>query len=779
MGEKYPVDFGDYRLLRKFAQGGMAEVFVATNKDGKVCAVKRILPHLAHQENFIRMFIDEARIVSNLTHPNVAGVTAHGKHDGYYYIEMEYVEGHSLLALYERAKSQKMALPLGLLAYIVSELLNGLGHAHAARDKKGRYLSIVHRDVTPQNVLVSYDGTVKLIDFGVAKARARLTHTDAGFTKGKLSYMSPEQARGDGLDGRSDLFSVGIILYELTTGRRLFNKEGPGGILGAIVNDPVTPPTYKDRQYPRDLEAIVMRALEKESDRRWQTAEEMSDALKRFARRERPRPGSERLQNLVYDLFGEPKNKSVIDEALSSRARKRAKSRDSTVSGSEKDVSKVNIAEDFAIAEPAETRMMEFSEVAKVDDTDERSQLIESRRAQTDEGLPELDLSLEADDISIPEPKIPWRVKLAQKLNSFSQDVAANYQAHPWRYRVGAAILAMAGLFLVAFIAGFFDKLGDAMDTAVREARELKASAGLVGQDSDAGLRPTVLVIKSDPPGSEILIDTIGAGCTTPCELDQLDQGKRLNVIIRQAGYRDALETITLRKNEGARNLEVVLEKKSAMLTIQSQPKSAFVFVDGKKQSSKTPITLNAVPVDQPVEILVDKPGYLEAKQSVTLRDREKQSLRFTLKRDPRSIRPGKVSVRTVPPNCQITIGDRVIGQSPLLHVLKPGFHTVIADCKNFETEMQTVKIRSKKTAEVMLQPVPNVFGYLSLDISPSDGNVVRINGRKIKTPIRFRKVIPGRHEVEVSNSRLRRKKSMTVRVVANQRVSRSIDLLK
>ena len=756
----------------------MAEVFVATNKNGEICAVKRILPHLAHQENFIRMFIDEARIVSNLDHPNVAGVKAHGKHDGYYYIEMEYVEGHSLLALYERAKAQKMALPLGLLAYIVSELLSGLGHAHAARDKKGRYLSIVHRDVTPQNVLVAYDGTVKLIDFGVAKARARLTHTDAGFTKGKLSYMSPEQARGDGLDGRSDLFSVGIILYELTTGRRLFNKEGPGGILGAIVNDPVTPPTYKDRQYPRDLEAIVMRALEKDSDRRWQSAEDMSDALKRFARRERPRPGPERLQNLVYDLFGEPKNKSVIDKALSEE-RQRPKPRDSTVSGSKNKVAEVNVSEDFAKPEPAETRMMEFPEAERASESEARSQLIESRRAQTDEGLPEVDLSVDPEDIPIPEPKIPWRVTLANRLNLFAQDVEANYQAHPWRYRVGAGTLALLGFVLVAYMAGVFGTLGDAMNSAVREARELKASAGLAGQTTDAGARPTVLKIKSDPPGSEILIDQIGAGCTTPCELDKLAIGKRLNITIKQAGYRDVEETLTLRQNEGARNLEVVLERKAATLVINSEPKSANVFLAGKKQPGSTPMTIKDVTVEQPIEIVVDKPGYIETRKTVTLQDTENRGINVSLKRDPRSIRPGKVSVRTVPPNCKITVGNQLIGTSPLEHKLKPGFHTIIADCKNFDTEMQTVQIRSSKTSKVVLQPVPNVFGYLSLEINPVDGSVVRINGQKMKLPIRFRKVIPGRHEVEVSNSRIRRKKNMTVRVVANQRVSRSIDLLK
>ena len=317
MAQNYPIEFGEYRLLRKLAQGGMAEIFLAQNRAGEFCAVKRILPHLAYEEGFIRMFIDEARIVSQLDHPNIAGVLDDGRHDGFYYIAMEFVQGHSLLAFTERAKATKMPLPLGLLSYVVAELLSGLGFAHTARDAKGRPLQIIHRDVTPQNVLISYDGEVKLIDFGVAKARARLTQTEAGFTKGKLSYMSPEQARGEVLDGRSDLFSVGIILHEITTNTRLFNKEGPGGILGAIVNEPIPPPSRRRKEYPKALESIVMRALEKDVGSRWQTAEDMREALLRFARKERPSPGAGRLKELIYDLFGAPDSQEVIEAVQS------------------------------------------------------------------------------------------------------------------------------------------------------------------------------------------------------------------------------------------------------------------------------------------------------------------------------------------------------------------------------------------------------------------------------------------------------------------------------
>lgn len=783
MGEKFPIQFGDFRLLRKVAQGGMAEIFLAQDKNGDICALKRILPHLAHQESFIRMFIDEARIVSHLNHPNVAGVYSQGKHDGYYYIAMEYVEGHSILALQERAKAQKMALPRGLLAYVVSELLNGLGHAHSARDNKGRFLGIVHRDVTPQNVLVSYDGEVKLIDFGVAKAKARLTHTDAGFTKGKLSYMSPEQARGDDLDGRSDLFSVGIILYEITTGRRLFNKEGPGGILGAIVNEPIPPPTYKDRKYPRDLEAILMRALEKDSERRWQNAEDMSDALKRFARRERPAPGAARMKNLVYDLFGEPKYRSLIEEARSyvsatpsdgvlaeSTPLKKAKIRNATTDGR---------GEDFAGMEPAETRMMGLPDAEDIQSPEMKSALVESRRAATNEGVPDVDIELDLEDLPIPEPKIPTRVRLAQILSRFIDEVSESYSAHRWRYRLGGIAFGLASLALLAYMGGVFGQLGQAVDGAVEGARDFKKSAGLTKSSVDAGLQRTILRVKSEPPGALITINKIGAGCVTPCDLSELSFGKRLTVTLSQTGFREVSESLTLQANEGLQQLELSLERMAGRLSVDSKPSGAVVFVDGDKQKGKTPMVLRDLPVIAPISLELKKAGYFTLKKSIQIKDKEHKEINLKLKRDPRTIKPGKIVVKTVPPNCVISIGSREVGRSPLTHSIKPGTHTVIANCVNFETDLRTVYVESRQTSRIRMEPIPNVFGYLSVTVTPRKGTKVTINGRKMKLPINFKKVVPGRHEIVVENSSLRRKRNMSVLVKANQRVTRSIDLLK
>lgn len=787
MAERFPVDFGDYRLLRKVAQGGMAEIFLATDQDGNVCALKRILPHLAHQEGFIRMFIDEARIVSHLDHPNIAGVYAQGKHEGYYYIAMEYVEGHSVLALQEAAKQQRMALPRGLLAYIVAELLGGLGSAHAARDGKGRHLQIVHRDVTPQNVMVAYDGSVKLIDFGVAKARARLTQTEAGFTKGKLSYMSPEQARGEELDGRSDLFSVGIILHEITTGGRLFNKEGPGGILSAIVNDPIPPPSLKDRKYPRDLEAIVMRALEKEPDRRWQTAEEMRDALMRFAGRERPRPSRDRLANLVHDLFGDPKHRSLIAEAKGvSEPTPPEGAKVELVEGSAVRV-RGNVIPDLdtdgAGAEPRpppgrdETRMMDLAK-SRVSAVVDASAQVVANREVTSDGTPIVNLPLERDELPVPEPKLPLRVRLAQRLASFSADVRVSWDLHRRRYLTVFAVLGLLMFVGVTWATGLGARMVDGLSAAVETGRGLKQAAGLDPTVSDAGLQPTTLMVRTEPPGAMIAVDGVGAGCVTPCELRDLEPGRKLAVELSLAGFRTRTERLTLRPMEGLRELEVGLERQSGRLSVRSEPPGATVQRDGKALPGETPLTIDGVAVDVPIQLRVKRRGFRAATRVVVLRDGEDKVEDFVLEIDPASIKPGRIDVDTFPSGCTVKLGDEVIGSAPIRgHVVKEGTYTIEASCENHASDFTTISVDAGGSAKATLRLEPNVFGYLSITVFPPDGSRVTINDTPVPLPIRFLKVVPGRHVIEVENDRLRKKKSMSVRIGPNQRVSRDVNL--
>ena len=773
----YPIEFGEYRLLRKLAQGGMAEIFLAQNRAGEFCAIKRILPHLAHEEGFIRMFIDEARIVSHLDHPNIAGVYDQGRHDGFYYIAMEFVQGHSLLAFTERAKATKMPLPLGLLSYVVAELLGGLGFAHSARDSKGRHLQIVHRDVTPQNVLISYEGDVKLIDFGVAKARARLTQTEAGFTKGKLSYMSPEQARGEELDGRSDLFSVGIILHEVTTNSRLFNKEGPGGILGAIVNEPIAPPSRRRKDYPSALETIVMKALEKEVEYRWQAAEEMRDALLRFARKERPAPSPSRLKELIYDLFGPPDSQEVIDAAQATSEptppQIAVRARPSVIEVANPPRSgSASSSRDTGRPREDETQMQQVGRPVNL------SRVERDLRQVTSAGVPII-INPEDEELEVPEPELPWRVRVARYLAALSSDVQVSWRNQRGRWVGGIVAAASVFLLLIGAQTGALWAAGRWIGGAAERARSLKTSAGLDDRPIiDAGLRPTVLRLLSQPPGASIAVNGIGMGAVTPHDLDDLPLGAQLRIVLSLPGFRDVEEKIMLQPNQGVHELTLRLARMEGLISVVTDPPGAAVRLNGKATGRVTPAEFGDLKAGQTVTIHVEKKGFVPASKAVLVTDGATRRVSFALKIDAQQIPDGRISVRTSPSGCAVRIDERPVGASPVLeYEVRPGLKAVAVACENYAPQSRTVDVVPGRTRTLSFALTPNVFGYLSITPVPPDSEVT-IGGRTVQAGD-FIKVVPGRQVVEVVNRALRKQTKMSVDVHPNKRVRRTVNLLQ
>ena len=781
MAQNYPIDFGEYRLLRKLAQGGMAEIFLAQNRAGEFCAIKRILPHLAHEEGFIRMFIDEARIVSHLDHPNIAGVYDQGRQDGFYYIAMEFVQGHSLLAFTERAKATKMPLPFGLLSFVIGELLAGLGFAHSARDTKGRHLQIVHRDVTPQNVLISYDGDVKLIDFGVAKARARLTQTEAGFTKGKLSYMSPEQARGEELDGRSDLFSVGIILHEVTTNSRLFNKEGPGGILGAIVNEPIPPPSKRRKDYPPVLESIVMRALEKEVNYRWQTAEEMREALLRYGRKERPSPGPGRLKELIYDLFGPPDSQEVIDAAQSTSEptppQVQVRGRPSVV--------EVFNDPSRAASEPAsgsqpsrqdETRMLRAEYEVNP------SRVERDIRQLTSPGVPAIKVATPDEEPPVPDPGMPFRVRFARFVAALSADLQVSWRNHRGRWIGGLSAAVVLLALSLAAVTGALGAAGRWLGGAAEKARQMRASAGLVSEQppADAGVRPTVFKLRSRPPGAAIAINGVGMGVVTPHEFDSLPVGRALRVELTLPGFRSAEETVTLGPNQGEQEVTLSLARMEGALDVRSTPAGARIRVDGRSTDLRTPARVPGLKADRTVTVEVLKRGYRTAKKAVLVTDDAVRPVDFQLKIDPRQIPDGQLTIRSSPSGCEVQVDGQPVGRSPVSGIsVRPGLRTVVVQCDHHAPQTKTVDVEPRRTREVSFSLRPTVFGYLTLTAIPASGTEVRVNGRRVPMPVEFLKVVPGRHVVLVTNRDLNRRREVTIDVSPNARIRRTVNLLQ
>ncbi len=317
--------FGPYQLIRKIAQGGMAEVFLASRKGeiggfSKQVAIKRIYEHLAEDPELITMFFDEGRIAARLNHSNIVQIYDLGQIDSCFYIAMEFVNGCDLRTLAERGLKAGNFLPLPMAARVIASAATGLHYAHSRNDERGRPLNIVHRDVSPQNILISMDGEIKVCDFGIAKAEARMTQTQTGQFKGKFAYMSPEQVLGEGgvIDRRSDIFSLGIILYEITVCTRLFKGKNDYDTIRMVAEAEVPPPTLVRQGFPPDLERIILKALARRPEHRYQTAEQMQMELEEWLIEHRAKTSPVHISRYMHQILPELVERSHANTATQS-----------------------------------------------------------------------------------------------------------------------------------------------------------------------------------------------------------------------------------------------------------------------------------------------------------------------------------------------------------------------------------------------------------------------------------------------------------------------------
>jgi eukaryotic-like serine/threonine-protein kinase len=272
-----------YELVGEIASGGMATVYLArlTGVGGfqRFVAIKRLHPHLAGEKEFVEMFLDEARLAAGIHHSNVVSILEVGASPLGYYLVMEYVEGDTLARLLARAAGKGQRLPTGIALRIVLDTLFGLHGAHELKDDKGKILELVHRDVSPQNVLVGIDGVARITDFGVARATSRLTNTRVGQLKGKLAYMAPEQAQGEALDRRADVFSAGILIWETLAAKRLFKAENEAATLSRVMNEPIPDLTRVAPHLSKELAAVVRRGLDRDRNKRFSTTQQFAEAI--------------------------------------------------------------------------------------------------------------------------------------------------------------------------------------------------------------------------------------------------------------------------------------------------------------------------------------------------------------------------------------------------------------------------------------------------------------------------------------------------------------------
>jgi TonB family protein len=319
--EEQPTDgtaFGQYVLLEKIATGGMAEVWKARKRgeEGfqKIVAIKKILPHLSDNQEFIEMFVDEAKLAAQLNHNNIIHIYDLGKIGPSYYIAMEYVDGHDLKSIMKRGEERGQPLGVELSLFIASKIGSALDYAHRRRGFDQKELGLVHRDVSPQNVLISHEGDIKLCDFGIAKAASKASHTQAGALKGKLQYMSPEQAWGRPIDRRADIFSLAAVLFEMLTGRKLFTGDNEMSVLEQVREARVVPPSQLNDEIPTEVDRVVQKALQKEPADRYQTAGEMAKDIDAILYGFRPTPTAADVAIYMHRLWSEEQAAPAVEQ---------------------------------------------------------------------------------------------------------------------------------------------------------------------------------------------------------------------------------------------------------------------------------------------------------------------------------------------------------------------------------------------------------------------------------------------------------------------------------
>jgi eukaryotic-like serine/threonine-protein kinase len=564
--------FGRYTLIKKLATGGMAEIWLATQKGvadfTRFVVLKKILSHLAEQETFVKMFLDEARTCAQLTHPNIVQIYDLGREANAYFIAMEYIAGENLAAIAWRGVKKQIPLVAPYTAKMVADAAKALHYAHQLRGANGQPLQIVHRDVSPQNILVTYEGEVKVVDFGIAKAASKSEHTKTGMLKGKFSYMSPEQCLGEPLDARADIFALGIVLYELVTGKRLFKHESELMILEMIVKRPIVRPAEAAEGVPPKLDAIIMQALEKAPEARFQTAQEMQIALEEYLRDDPISANSTEISAYMRALFHDK-----IDEKrrlCEAAARNELPALEERTEQSESSPPRARSSADGRLAErqPMPSRSTPGAKAAQTSTANGASP---PSNAGAPKGSP-------SGWISTPGPEATDR---AMQLGRFEASAPGSAGGTPLPHQAPSAMTAMP-MMSTSYVGGYTNVLEPPQIHGwLIHALIALAAAIVVGAVAVLALRPGAepallkrgtITLVSRPAGARVFVDdqpladVSGKGLVTPVELKNLDYGSSYRIRVERSGHKPDERTITMNDKLDRQELTIALEPKLGLI---------------------------------------------------------------------------------------------------------------------------------------------------------------------------------------------------------------------
>jgi len=581
------TSLGQYFLQKKIAQGGMAEIFKGISSDihgtKKTVVIKKILPHIAANKEFVDMLVSEAKIAVQLSHGNIAQIFDLGRTGQDYFMVMEFVDGKSLSQINKRCLKDGELIPFQYILYFISEVASGLDYMHRKTDEAGNSLGIVHRDISPQNIIVSYSGTVKIIDFGIAKSAFKSDATESVVLKGKFAYMSPEQARGEVIDGRSDIFSLGVILHELAIGRRLFkdkdNKQTIKNVRKAIVE----PPSTYNKEIPKEFDDIVMKALSKDVKKRYQNAGEMRDDIIKLLYTRSPDFKSSLVVNFVRKLFGEDYIEAEEEREKENTPLLIVDQTQATI-----DIGSTHIMKDFMLEDPEEEPKEELGE----------------------EILPEL--------------KIKQRPEWKKKFRYF---LDKNHFLLKYISRSIMAIWLIAVLVIAGHALGWWKEWAQFF-----EAKSLTPET--TGKVPDVTPKFTTLNISSAPEGAIIYIDDITTKHRTPVTLTDIKaDGKAHTIGIYLEGHKFFSATFTATPDETIR-FSPILEIAYGELQIMSNPDDANVLINGE-MVGKTPFKKEGIEPNSILKIAVAKDGFTPLDEEIKVSPGKASVLRVDLMRLP------------------------------------------------------------------------------------------------------------------------------------------------
>lgn len=720
-----PRPFGKYFLTQRVAIGGMAEIYKAKTfgVDGfeKTLAIKKILPHCSADKEFITMLTDEAKLVVNLSHTNIVQVYDLGRVGSDYFISMEFIDGVNLRQFMQKEREQNNNAGIDVYLYMMSEVCKGLDYAHSKRDSNGIPLEIVHRDVSPQNILVSFEGEVKIVDFGIAKAAMNMSQTNVGTLKGKVTYMSPEQALGKPIDGRTDIFSCGIILYELVTGKRLFVGETQLEILQKIRSTKITEEFF-GQDVPDNLKPILAKALAYSPKNRYQNAADMQIDLTR----------------LLYSNFHDfsPRKLSEIMSKWFRNEMRAAHIQPEDAQASHGDI--------LVSSSPLKNPLVK----------NDPQVFIETLKPEDQVSPNDFEDSLVSPPVSEEsvEPHQPQQQELSVSkkaaVSSLSQKNEGIFSKKSVRVGLIFVVLAL-GLLAFFFRESFLNQSKNTMAvTHINiDLTSQPTGAQIFLDDQDLSLTTPALIthlelnktyklklvkpgyqvfsqdlvltqalqsplsyelqpekklnftltISSEPAGAQIFINNKDMQKITPADFTDLQQNQTYVISLQKEGFQkyqqDFLNTTEKDQILNVKLLASVVKK----IAISSEPAGAKIFINQKDTGFKTPHDFTDVVYPQKWDVVLQKEKYKNAEQKIDIQSQDSKQYHFNLEDEAPRFSEVGVSVKTNVNEIDVFIDKKKVGVTPFETKLKPGNYYFVLAKDGYRQESKVVKITDEK----------------------------------------------------------------------------------